>query len=142
VQDSGSAAGETGCSWIAKPLNDDTLYVALAEQRDISMMTAHKRLISQRSADPGLAKRVIFLGASWFEWRPPLALQLVFAVADRHIEKRHALDRACRLTAVGQTQAARVSNLSQTGAGGMAAIDGVGAPGLDQRCGISGGLLR
>lgn len=40
----------------------DSLYVALAEQRDIPLVTADQRLIRQISADTALAKRVIWVG--------------------------------------------------------------------------------
>ena len=39
----------------------DSLYVALAEKRDIPMVTADERLIRQLSADAGLAKRMIWV---------------------------------------------------------------------------------
>jgi predicted nucleic acid-binding protein len=39
----------------------DSLYLALAEKRDIPMVTADERLIRQLSADAGLAKRMIWV---------------------------------------------------------------------------------
>jgi predicted nucleic acid-binding protein len=40
----------------------DSLYVALAERRDIAMVTADGRLIRRLSADATLAKRVVWVG--------------------------------------------------------------------------------
>ncbi len=40
----------------------DSLYVALAERRDIPLVTADERLIRRLSHDPALAKRVIWVG--------------------------------------------------------------------------------
>ena len=40
----------------------DSLYVALAEQRDLAVVSADKRLIERLSVDAALAKRLIWLG--------------------------------------------------------------------------------
>jgi predicted nucleic acid-binding protein len=40
----------------------DALYVALAEQRDIPLITADERLIRRMSGDPALAKRMVWVG--------------------------------------------------------------------------------
>jgi predicted nucleic acid-binding protein len=40
----------------------ESLYVALAEKRDIPMVTADERLIRQLSADAALARRVVWVG--------------------------------------------------------------------------------
>jgi predicted nucleic acid-binding protein len=40
----------------------DSLYVALAEKRDISMVTADERLIRRLSGDAALAKRMVWVG--------------------------------------------------------------------------------
>jgi predicted nucleic acid-binding protein len=39
-----------------------SLYVALAEQRDIPLVTADQKLIRRLSADPGLARRLVWVG--------------------------------------------------------------------------------
>jgi predicted nucleic acid-binding protein len=41
---------------------DDSLYVALAEKRDIAMVTADERLIRRLSGDAALAKRMVWVG--------------------------------------------------------------------------------
>jgi predicted nucleic acid-binding protein len=40
----------------------DSLYVALAEQRDIPLVTADERLIRRLSGDADLAKRMVWIG--------------------------------------------------------------------------------
>ncbi len=40
----------------------DSLYVALAEKRDIPLVTADGRLIRRLAGDPGLAKRMVWVG--------------------------------------------------------------------------------
>jgi predicted nucleic acid-binding protein len=40
----------------------DSLYVALAEKRDIPLVTADRRLIRQLAGDAALAKRLLWLG--------------------------------------------------------------------------------
>jgi predicted nucleic acid-binding protein len=40
----------------------DALYVALAEQRDIPLVTADERLIRRLAGDPALAKRMVWVG--------------------------------------------------------------------------------
>ncbi len=40
----------------------DLLYVALAEKRDIAMVTADERLIRRLSSDAALAKRMVWVG--------------------------------------------------------------------------------
>jgi predicted nucleic acid-binding protein len=40
----------------------DSLYVALAEKRDIPLVTADRRLIRQLTGDAALAKRLLWLG--------------------------------------------------------------------------------
>ena len=40
----------------------DALYVALAEQRDMPLVTADERLIRRLSRDPGLARLMVWVG--------------------------------------------------------------------------------
>jgi len=40
----------------------DALYVALAEQRDLHLITADQRLVRRMAGDPALAKRMVWLG--------------------------------------------------------------------------------
>jgi predicted nucleic acid-binding protein len=44
------------------PIIYDSLYVALAEARDIPLVTADKRLIRRLADDAALAKRVVWVG--------------------------------------------------------------------------------
>lgn len=41
----------------------DSLYIALAEKRDLPMVTADERLIRRMSGDAALAKRMLWVGA-------------------------------------------------------------------------------
>jgi predicted nucleic acid-binding protein len=42
----------------------DSLYVALAEQRDIPLVTADKRLIRQLAGDANLRQRIVWVGSA------------------------------------------------------------------------------
>jgi predicted nucleic acid-binding protein len=40
----------------------DSLYLALAEQRDVEMITADEKLISRLSAEPAVTQRILWVG--------------------------------------------------------------------------------